>query len=62
MGADIPPVREGRGFGGMSPNVIILENVPGEMNKKDLLAYFSKFGHVRDIDYEKVSPCIFYFK
>lgn len=57
MGADIPPVREGRGFGGpgMSPNVIILENVPGDMQKKDLLAHFSKFGHVRDIEYEKKS-------
>ncbi len=63
MGADIPPVREGRGFGGpgMSPNVIILENVPGDMQKKDLLAHFSKFGHVRDIEYEKVSWTIFRF-
>jgi RNA recognition motif-containing protein len=58
MGAEIPPMRQGGGFGNFhkqSPDCIILDNVPDDMHRRDLISHFSKFGRVKNIDYEKNS-------
>ena len=61
MGSEIPALRQGGGFGNFNqmnpqqntPDCIILDDVPADMHRKELVTYFSKFGSIDKIDYDK---------
>jgi len=59
MGAEIPQLRQGGGFGNFNtmnqhtPDCIILDDVPADMHRKELVTHFAKFGTINKIDYDK---------